>query len=711
MRNITLDTDADGIALIAWDMPGRSMNVLSAESIADYAEAVERVLADPAITGAVVTSRKAAFLAGADLPWLERLMRTEEPEPARARAIFDALMRMQDLLRRIETGKKPFVAAINGTALGGGFELCLACHRRIVADDPKLRVGLPEAKVGLLPGAGGTQRTLRMLGRKVALPLLLEGRALAPAKARELGLVDEVVPPEQVVEAARAWVRNAPADLTKPWDRPGFVLPGGDPRGLAAGQLLAVANALQRKRTQGNYPQLDAIQQLVHDGALLPMDTALRLEVKALTAVMLRPPAAAMVRTNFVNLQRAGRLPHRPAAEPKRDLRRIGVLGAGFMGAGIAHVAAQAGMEVVLLDRDEPTARRALDGISRRLTDPAALARIHPTAEYAELAGASLVIEAVFEERALKAEVTRRAEAMLGEDAVFASNTSTLPIAGLAEASARPERFLGLHFFSPVDRMALVEVIRGPRTGPAALATGLDFVQRLRKTPIVVNDSRGFYTSRVVGTYLGEGVAMLEDGVAPALIENAGRAAGMAAPPLALCDEVALDLIRRVHLQTARDLGAAWQEDAYARVIHRLVEQEGRIGRKGGGGFYDYPAEGPKRLWPGLARLAPPAAAQPNVTEAKQRLLAIQALEAARCLHEGILIEAGDADLGAVLGWGFAPWTGGPLSWVDMQGSAAFVVLCDGLADRHGERFRPHQALRRMAAEGAAFYQPASQAA
>jgi len=724
MTNLTLEHSADGIAVITWDMPGRSMNVMNDASLGEFAAAVEQALSEPETQGVVITSGKPAFIAGADLEWLEALMASGEAEEVRIRSIYDRFMDLHRLFRKIETAKKPFVAAINGTALGGGFEICLACHHRIATDDPRALLGLPEAKVGLFPGIGGTQRYLRMLGALEALPLLLEGTSLSPAQALARGLVDELAPAAELVDRAKDWIRSAPVDaIVKPWDKLGFSVPGADPRTLPGVQAFSAANALQRAKTHGNYPALDAIQSVVYRGMVVPIDTALRIETKAFVKLMLDPRARNMVRTQFINLQQANKLVRRPAAVARKRFSRIGVLGAGLMGSGIAHVAARAGIDVVLLDVNAEAAERGLEHIRRqqqtavergRADEAAARAiaeRVQPTADYARLVGAELVIEAVFENREVKAEVTRHAEAVLGSEAVFASNTSTLPITGLAQASARSERFIGLHFFSPVERMPLVEIIRGERTGAEALAWSMDFVRQIGKTPIVVNDSRGFYTSRVFGTYTREAVLMLAEGVRPALIENGGKAAGMPMAPLALSDEVAISLIHQVAVQTAKDLGDKYQATEADRLIAEMVERQNRPGRRAGKGFYDYPPNGPKRLWPGLSRLAPEAEAQPSLDEVKTRFLAIQALEAARCLEENVVTDPADADVGALLGWGFAPWTGGPLSYIDMLGIAPFVELCDRLAQRHGARFLPNPMLRDLARRGAAIYSDQRQAA
>lgn len=719
MTGIAYAVDSDGVATITWDMPNRSMNVLNAESVGEFEAAVGRALDDATVKGVIVTSGKASFIAGADLPWLEQLTQAApgESPTAHAKRLYDNLMRSQLLFRRIEKATKPFVAAINGTAAGGGFEVCLACHHRIAADDPRIQLGLPEAKVGLLPGGGGVTHYVRMLGITKALPLLLDGTMLSPAKALELKLIDAIAPAGALLERAKQWIlAAAPEQLTKPWDKPDFVPPGPDFRRHRDSGAWSAAITLLRKRTKGNYPALQAIEEAAYDCWLPPMDTAIKIETRYLVKLMLGTNARNMIRTNFVNMQRANKLARRPAHVPTRAIKRIGVLGAGLMGAGIAHVAAKAGIEIVLIDRDQATADKGrmhtleLEKKTNPAGADAIAGRIAPTPDIAALKGVDLVIEAVFEDRGVKTDITRRVEAVIGADTIFASNTSTLPITGLAQNWSKPANFIGLHFFSPVERMQLVEIIRGEETGEEALALAMDFVKAIRKTPIVVNDSRGFYTSRVFATYTNEGLRMLVEGVKPALIENAGKAIGMPMPPLALCDEVAIDLILRVVEATKADLGEQYQAQPQDALLARMVKGLGRIGKKARKGFYEYPSDGPKRLWSGLAELAPVAAEQPDFEELKTRLLVAQALEAARCLAENVVTDPADADIGAVLGWGFAPWTGGPLSYIDTMGSGRFVALCDGLAQRHGPRFAPPPMLRALAARDGSLY-PAARAA
>ncbi len=727
MTNIRIEKDADGIVTLTWDMPGRSMNVLSEESIGEYTAAAEEAIADPSVKGVVVTSGKPAFIAGADLSMLQKqsgeASKTGAAPAERAKAVFDNLMQFNLALRRIEKSGKPFVAAINGMALGGGLEVCLACHYRIVADDPRIQLGLVEAKVGLMPGAGGTQRMPRLMGAMAALPLMLEGRTLAPAAALSSGLVHKVVPASDLIKEAKALIKSG-AKAVQPWDEKGFRIPGGDPNTAAGAQVFVAGNAMLHAKTMGNYPAPEAIMSAVYEGLLVPIDAALRIEARYMTKVMINPASRNMIRSLFINMQRANKLESRPKGVPQAKLDKIGILGAGMMGAGIAYVSALAGLDVVLIDRSKEDAEKG-KGYSAKLlakqvergrmkqeAADAILARIVPATDYDGLKDADLVIEAVFEDRGVKAEVTKRTAGLLPPHAVFASNTSTLPITGLADAWRDAATFVGVHFFSPVDKMQLVEIIRGKKTSEATVAVAMDYVKRIKKTPIVVNDSRGFYTSRVFATYTREGMLMLTEGVKPALIENAGKMTGMPMPPLALSDEVALDLIYKVGKQTAKDLGDAYKPTAIDPLIEKLVTKLGRLGKKAGKGFYDYPADGKKHLWSGLAELAPINAEQPSVDELKKRFLYIQALETARCYEEKVVTEPADADVGAILGWGFAPWSGGPLSLIDTVGVGEFVRECDRLAQAYGPRFAPNALLRRMAEKGETFYgAPASQKA
>jgi 3-hydroxyacyl-CoA dehydrogenase / enoyl-CoA hydratase / 3-hydroxybutyryl-CoA epimerase len=721
--NFKLDVDADGIALITWDAPSRSMNVIDRKAIEELAAIVEKVAGDAAIKGAVITSGKEAFCAGADLSMLEAFSRQfadtvkASGEEAAAAFLFEESRKVSQLYRRIETCGKPWVAAINGTALGGGFELCLACHHRIAADNPRTRVGLPETKVGLFPGAGGTARVTRMMQPGDALQFLLKGDQLRLAQAKSMKLIDAVVPAGDLVRKAKDWIK-AGGKAKAPWDEEGYRLPGGPVYSRAGMMTFPAANAIYRRETYDNYPAARAIMQVVYEGLQLPFDLALRVESRWFAKILRSREAAAMIRSLFVSMQELNKGARRPANIAPTKLKKIGVIGAGFMGAGIAYVSAQAGLEVVLVDRDRTSAEKGKTHSDTLVTDlvnkgrataaegDALLARIVPTADYGALKDCDLVIEAVFEDRKVKAEAIAKAEAVIGQGTVFGSNTSTLPITSLAEASKRPANFVGVHFFSPVERMMLVEIIRGKSTGEPALALALDYVRAIRKTPIVVNDARGFYTSRVVGTYLREGHLMLAEGVPAAMIENVGRMAGMPVGPLSLNDEVAVDLAWKILKATEADLGADAVDPRQKALLEEMVEKRGRLGRKNGKGFYDYPQNGPKRLWPGLADLQPHKLDPDriDVGQLKARLLGIQALETARCVEEGVITDVREADVGSILGFGFAPFSGGTLSYIDMMGTKAFVDLCRRLENSCGERFAPSKLLIDMAGKGESFY-------
>jgi 3-hydroxyacyl-CoA dehydrogenase/enoyl-CoA hydratase/3-hydroxybutyryl-CoA epimerase len=725
MNNFTLVTDESGIALITFDVPGRSMNTLTGEVIRELGEITKTLSSDASIKGAIITSGKASgFCAGADLGELGGSLSGGAGGEAGLRALFDSCFALNRTFRALETCGKPVVAAINGLALGGGLEICLASHYRVVADDAKIKLGLPEAKVGLLPGAGGTQRLPRLVGVMKAAPYLLEGKTMSPQEALAMGVVHEVVPASELIVAARKYLAGKP-DAVAPWDRKDFKIPGGGPYTPATSQVFIMGNAMLRKQSYGNYPAQVNIMKCVYEGLQVPIDAALRIESRYFAQTAMTPQARGMVRTLFLSMDQLSKGAMRPKGVAKFAPKKVSVLGAGMMGAGIAYVQAGAGMETVLIDTTQEGAERGRE-YSQKLTGKsvkrgkmsqdkadALLARIHPTAEYDQIAGSDLVIEAVFEDRALKADVTKRAEAQLAPGAVFGSNTSTIPITSLAEASARPADFIGIHFFSPVDRMGLVEIIVAKETSDETLARAIDYVLAIKKTPIVVNDSRGFYTSRCFGTFVQEGLEMLVEGIAPAIIDNVGRATGMPRGPLEMNDDVALDLGYKVREQARRDMGDAYVAMPSDALIAKMVTELGRYGRKNNKGFYDYSADGTKRLWPGLADIAPvkTADASPElIDELRTRLLYRQAVEAARCMAENVVTDPRQADVGAILGWGFAPWTGGPISLIDGVGIEAFVRRCDELARKYGARFAPPQMLRDMAAKGESFYGVKAQA-
>ncbi|GAB3262264.1 fatty acid beta-oxidation multifunctional protein [Chitinimonas naiadis] len=700
--------DQDGIATLSWNLPGRRQNVINGESCAAFFAVVDRAVGDAAVKGILLTSAKPDFIGGGDLGWLQA--------SGDAAVLFEQTRALHRSLRKLETCGKPVAVALPGSALGGGLEIALAAHYRVAADNSKARFGLPEVTLGLLPGAGGTQRLPRMIGIQAALPLLLEGKRLKVADAFKAGILQAVVPAGEEIEAARSWLLGeGQTKAQQAWDSKGYKIPGGGVASPAVQQLLTAANAMLRQKTHGNYPAATSILSCVYEGLITDFDTALTTEARYFVQAVLSPEAKAMIRTLFFSMGEANKLASRPDDVPTQRYGKVGILGAGMMGAGIAYVTAKAGITTVLLDTSQDAAERGKD-YARKLLDKqvqrgqvtteqaeALLARIEPTTDYGRLDAAELVIEAVFEDRAIKAEVTRKAEAMLAPDALFASNTSTLPITGLAEASSRPANFIGLHFFSPVDKMPLVEVIVGKQTSDATLARALDYVKAVGMTPIVVNDSRGFYTSRVFSTYVLEGLAMLAEGVAPALIENAGLQAGMPVGPLALTDEVSSELIHKISRQARLDLGEVYEGRPGEQVAERMVVL-GRLGRKVGQGYYDYPEGGKKQLWPGLAKEFPTAASQPDVQTLIQRLISVQAVETARCLDEGVLTTPRDADVGAILGWGFPAFRGGPLSYIQQLGVAAFVAQCEGLAAQYGPRFQVPGLLRQMAARDDAFY-------
>jgi len=723
MTDFTYSVDAEGVAIITWDVPGKSMNVLARDAFSVVEGYLDRALADDAVKGIVITSGKDSFAGGMDLNVLASIR--DQAGEAPAQALFDFIMEGHRILRKIEragmdprTGKggKPVACAITGTCAGIGTEIALACHRRFMADRPKARIGLPEILVGLFPGAGGTTRYSRMVGAMAASPVLLEGKMLEPAKARQASLIDEVVAPDEVLARAKDWVLNATdADIVKPWDQKGWKMPGGTPYHPAGFMTFVGASAMVNAKTQGVYPAAKALLSAVYEGALVPFDTALRIEARWFTKILMDPTSSAMIRSLFLNKEALEKGANRPDV-PDQKVRKLGVLGAGMMGAGIAHVAANAGIEVVLIDQEQEAADRGkahseglLDkGMQRKKVTAEkkaeVLGRITATTDYAALEGCDLIVEAVFEDPKIKAEVTARTEAVIPEDCIFATNTSTLPITDLAKATQRPEQFIGIHFFSPVDKMMLVEIIRGRETGDRAVAKALDFVRQIRKTPIVVNDARFFYANRCIIPYINEGIRMVGEGVEPALVENAAKLLGFPLGPLQLTDEISIDLGVKIAKATRTALGDAYGNEPVDEVLFWMAD-EGRMGRKAGAGFYAYDDAGKRQgLWEGLAARCPVKDDQPDLTAVQHRLMMAQVLEAVRALEEGVLMDIREGDVGAILGWGFAPWSGGPFSWLDMIGADRAVEICDGLRGAHGSRFEAPGLLRKMASEGGSFY-------
>ncbi len=723
MKHFTLETDKDGIALITFDSPDVSMNVISPSVVEEMEEWVEAITNNAAITGVVITSGKSnSFCAGADLSGLGSTFADLAKLSAEKRneKLYNELFRLNAVLRKLETCGKPVAAAINALALGGGLEITLACHYRIAAsDNAKLKLGLPEAMVGVLPGGGGTQRLPRLIGAMNAFDLMMQGKMIKADKALALGVIHETAPGAKLVDKATAWVKANP-DAKQPWDGEKFRLPGGGPYHPKGAQTFMGVAPMIRKNTYGNYPAQRYILSCVYEGLQVDMDAGLRIETRYFTKLMQRPESRNMIRSLFLSKQALEKGSARPAGQKKGAVNKIAVIGAGFMGAGIAYVSAMAGIEVALVDIDmagaekgKAFAQKELEKrVSRKKMDQAKadaiLARITPTTDYSVMKDVDLVVEAVFENRELKAKITKMAEEHMPKDAIFGSNTSTLPITGLAEASKRPQNFIGIHFFSPVHKMMLVELIVGEKTSDYAISRALDFVTKIRKTPIVVSDTRGFYANRCVMRYIEQGMALLSEGVYPALIENGARMAGMPVGPLSLQDEVAIDLGYKIIKQTEADLGDDAFKGPTAPILIAMIEKYDRKGRKNGKGFYDYSEDGKKRLWPELSQFALngvlPEDKQPTPAYIKERILYAQALEAARCMEEGIVKDPREADVASILGWGFAPYTGGVLSYIDTIGAANFVKRADELAKISADMYGVPDLLRDMAKTGETFY-------
>ncbi len=720
--NFTVETDADGIALVTWDMPGKSMNVFTEEVMNELDAIIDATVADSAVKGVVITSGKSSFSGGADLSMIKSMFTLYQQEKAAnpdgaAQKLFDLVGRMTGLFRKLETCGKPWVSAINGTCMGGALEMSLACHGRVASNTKSVKIALPEVKVGIFPGAGGTQRISRLTDAQSALQMMTTGQSLNASRAKAMNLVHQVVDPDQLIPAAKQMIKDGLKPVA-PWDEKGFKVPGGGIWTPAAAQLWPAAPAILRRETSGNYPGALAILKCVYEGLQVPFDTALKIEQRYFTQVLQTTEAFSMIRSLFISMQELNKGARRPAGVPKTELKKVGVVGAGFMGASIAYVTAAAGFEVVLIDRDIEAATKGRgvgEGLVRdsvgkgRLTQEegaALLARLTPSADYADLKDADLVIEAVFEDRAVKKAVIEQVEAVIPETTIFASNTSTLPITGLAENSKRPDQFIGVHFFSPVEKMMLTEVILGKSTGDRALAVALDYVAAIKKTPIVVNDVRGFFVNRCVFRYIHEAYDMLIEGVPAAMIENAAKMAGMPVGPLSLNDEVAIDLSQKILKATVADLGPTAVDARHLALINKLVDELDRRGRKNGKGFYEYPAKPAKKfLWPELKTLYPQKPADEiDVNTLKQRCLVTIALEAARTMEEGIVTDPREADVGSILGFGFAPYTGGALSYIDGMGVKAFVDLAEKLASSYGDHFKPTPLLKDMAAKGETFY-------
>ncbi len=701
MNAIRYEKDTQNIVHLIMDNPNASANVMDDTFRASFHSCVEKILAETDLAGIIFRSAKKTFFAGGDLNSLILA------KPENSEAFYELVTGMKSDMRSLETLGVPVVAAITGAALGGGWEICLASHHRIAVNNPKIKVGMPEATLGLLPGAGGVVRTVRLLGIQNALPFLAEGKQVNPEKALAKGLIHELADnEEQLLEKAVAWIKANPQSQ-QPWDVKGYKIPGGTPSHPAMAQLLPIAPAMMRQKTRGCLPAPEAILSAAVEGAQVDFEAALRIESRYFVELVCGQVSKNLIQAFWFQLNEIKAGASRPEGIETKQVKKVGILGAGMMGAGIAYSCAMRGIETVLKDVSDEAAAKGKaysdallsKRVARKQIDEekkaSVLGLITATSKAEDLQGCDLIIEAVFEDRALKASVTQEAEAQLEASAVFASNTSTLPITGLSEASARPTNFIGLHFFSPVDKMPLVEIICGEQTSDETLALAYDFVQQIQKTPIVVNDSRGFFTSRVFGTFTSEGIAMLGEGIAAASIENAASLSGFPVGPLAVTDEVSLSLVSKVRNQTIKDLeaeGKSYNNHPSDSVVDQLLEMD-RPGKAAGAGFYAYPEGGKKHLWEGLAQKFFKSDAQIPLQDIKDRLLFIQAIETVRCLDEKVLSSVRDANIGSLFGIGYPAWTGGVLQFINQYGLRNFVARAQSLAQDYGERFAPPASL------------------
>ena len=717
--DFTMTVDTDGIATIIWDCPNKSINILNMTSALQLDALIDTVLSDDKIKGAVIASGKSDFAAGMDLNVIKTMAADAGDNPAKG--LFDGIMGFHRILRKIERGGmdaknqggKPIAAALSGTTLGIGLELALACHRIFAADNPKAKIGLPEILIGIFPGAGGTTRITRKMDLMMAAPILLQGQLNSPQKAKTLGLIDEVCTGD-VIQSAKDWVKTATdADIVKPWDVKGFKIPGGVPYSAGGFMRYVGASAMVHGNTMGVYPAAQNMLSAIYEGAGVPFDVAIRIEARWFAHILMNPSSSAMINTLFTSKKALEKGAVRPKDVPPMPTKRLGILGAGMMGAGIAFVSARAGIDVVLIDRDEAGLTRGMNAVDKILTDginrgkitasqkEAILARITPSTDFATLKGCDLIVEAVFEQADIKAKATQQAQTHLAGDVVFATNTSTLPITQLAKFAQNATNYIGIHFFSPVHKMNLVEIIKGKNTGDTAVAKALDFTAQIKKTPIVVNDARFFYANRCILPYANEGISMIAEGVSPALIENAARLLGMPVGPLQLTDEISIDLSVNIIKATKDALGADYHASAADDILFKLAK-ENRLGRKNGAGFYEYDDKGRRAgLWQGLGKEWPVKPDALDLTTIQHRMAFAQTLEAIRAFEDGVLMDIREGDVAAILGWGFMPWSGGPFSWVDMLGAAQAVEICNDLTARFGERFAPPKGLCDMAKQGA----------
>ncbi|MDL1897897.1 3-hydroxyacyl-CoA dehydrogenase [Anaerolineae bacterium CFX7] len=708
--SIHSSTDEHNIVTLTFDRAG-SVNLIDENFLREFDLAVTRVANEDSARGVILASAKDTFFVGADI---EMLYRAQD-----AAQVFEMTQAFKATLRKLETFGKPVVAALNGSALGGGFEIALACHHRIALENKKAQFGFPEVTLGVLPAGGGVTRFVRMFGLQTALPYLVEGTRLNAREALDAGWIDEIVATRQeLATRAREWILQNPR-AQQAWDADGYRIPGGDPRRPAVmSQLLPIAPAMLTQKTHRNYPAPEAILSAAVEGAMVNFETATRIESRYFANLLTSQTAKNMMNAFWFQLNEIKSGASRPKKIAKQEINKLGVLGAGFMGHGIAYVSALAGIDVVMKDvtreradagkekiaalLDERVARGKMDAAKREKI----LARVQTTDDVNDLRACDLVIEAVFEDRAVKDGVIRETSNVMDASATFGSNTSTLPITGLAASFARPENFVGIHFFSPVYKMPLVEIIRGKQTADEAIAKAFDYVLQIGKTPIVVNDSRGFYTSRVFGTYVSEGMALLAEGQHPRAIESAGIKAGMAVGPLAVSDEVNIGLIWHIREQTRKDFeqeGKIFPRDASDAVVDFMVNTAKRTGKAQGAGFYEYPQDEKKFLWRELQNHFPPAPTELSQNEMMERLLFVQCLETVRCVEENVVTSSADANIGSIFGWSFAPYSGGTLQYINAYGIEKFIVRSRELAQKYGARFEPPQLLKEMMENGKEF--------
>ena len=714
--------DSQAIATITWNCEKKSMNVLSFDALETLEKLIDQVIDDKNIVACILTSGKKDFAAGMDLNVLAQLKESAGENPAEG--VFNGVMKMHSVLRKIELagmdpktqkGGKPIVSVLPGTALGIGLEIPLSTHRIFSANNPKSKIGLPEILVGLFPGAGGTTRLVRKLGAMTASTYLLEGKTVTPRKAQTVGIIDEVN--DDPMMAARDWVLAAKeSDIVKPWDQKGYKIPGGTPYTPNGFMTFVGASAMVNGKTQGAFPAAKALLSAVYEGALVPFDLALKVEARWFTNVIMNPSSTAMIRSLFLNKTALEKGAVRPKIITDQSVKKLGVLGAGMMGAGIALVSAQAGIDVVLIDQTQESAENGKNFAANHLNKgiklgktsqdqkESILSKILPTTNLKALSEADLIIEAVFEDPKVKSDITKEVERAISTECIFASNTSTLPINDLAKASSRPDQFIGIHFFSPVEKMRLVEIIRGKQTNDTAVAKALDFVRQIKKTPIVVNDARFFYANRCIIPYINEGIRMVSEGIPPSMVNNAAQMLGFPVGPIQLVDETSIDLGAKIARATKAAMGQNYPDDSVDEVIF-WMEKIGRLGRKSKAGFFDYDDKGKRTgYWSGLKEKYPYSTNQPSLLDVQHRLMFVQVLEAVRALEEGVLMDIREGDVGAILGWGFAPWSGGPLSWLDILGTAYATERCEELCSIYGNRFKPPSLLIEMGKTGEEFY-------